>query len=128
MKRNNSITVHPIPSLNPQDKVEWYRKQPPGNYTRRRVGAAVAGLALLTAGGIAGTNIAERIDSSATPVCSGSEAHLVQPGETVWDIAGSVEGIYNVDKRPVVDRIIKSNGISGALHPGETLQIPENCG
>jgi nucleoid-associated protein YgaU len=48
---------------------------------------------------------------------------VVEPGDTLWSIAGSVAG--SDDVRPVVDRIQELNGLSGTdLVPGQVLRLP----
>jgi nucleoid-associated protein YgaU len=48
---------------------------------------------------------------------------VVEPGDTLWSIAGSVAG--SDDVRPVIDRIQELNGLSGVdLVPGQVLRLP----
>jgi nucleoid-associated protein YgaU len=54
---------------------------------------------------------------------AGVESVVVQPGDTLWSIAGSLGG--DDDVRVVVDRIQEINGLDGApLVPGQVLQLP----
>jgi len=54
---------------------------------------------------------------------AGVESVVVQPGDTLWSIAGSLGG--DGDVRAVVDRLQELNGLDGApLVPGQTLQLP----
>ena len=45
-------------------------------------------------------------------------AHVVEPGETLWEIAGELAP--HEDRRAVVDAIEAARGTS-AIHPGETI-------
>jgi len=48
---------------------------------------------------------------------------VVQPGDTLWSIAGSLGG--DDDVRAVVDEIQELNGLEGsALVPGQVLVLP----
>jgi nucleoid-associated protein YgaU len=54
---------------------------------------------------------------------AGESVVVVQPGDTVWDIAVAVSG--DDDVRDVVDEIQRLNGLDGtALVPGQTLRLP----
>jgi LysM repeat protein len=50
--------------------------------------------------------------------------HVVRAGETVWSIAVRLAGSEG-DPRPVVDRLIDLNHITGAvIVPGQRLLVP----
>jgi hypothetical protein len=54
---------------------------------------------------------------------AGETAVVVQPGDTVWEIAASISG--DDDIRAVVDEIQRLNHLHGAaLVPGQTLRLP----
>ena len=54
---------------------------------------------------------------------AGVQSVVVQPGDTLWSIAGEVAG--GDDVRDVVDRIQALNGLSGTvLIPGQILELP----
>jgi nucleoid-associated protein YgaU len=54
---------------------------------------------------------------------AGTTSVVVQPGDTLWSIATSLEG--DRDVRAVVDEIQQLNGLDGAvLVPGRTLLLP----
>jgi nucleoid-associated protein YgaU len=54
---------------------------------------------------------------------AGVESVVVQPGDTLWSIATSLDG--DGDVRAVVDEIQELNGLNGAaLVPGQTLLLP----
>jgi nucleoid-associated protein YgaU len=54
---------------------------------------------------------------------AGVETVVVQPGDTLWSIATSLDG--DGDVRAVVDEIQELNGLAGAeLVPGQVLQLP----
>jgi nucleoid-associated protein YgaU len=53
----------------------------------------------------------------------GESSVVVESGDTLWSIAGSVAG--SDDVRPVVDAIQELNGLSGTdLVPGQVLRLP----
>src|SRR5262249_7812473 len=53
-----------------------------------------------------------------------TRAYVVQPGDTLWSIAGTTEG-SNQDPRPLIDQIVSTNGVDpGNLVPGQVLRIP----
>ncbi|MGY1822811.1 LysM peptidoglycan-binding domain-containing protein [Geodermatophilus sp. SYSU D00079] len=54
----------------------------------------------------------------------GERSVVVQPGQTVWSIAGDVAG-GEQDVRAVVDAIEELNGLDGAVViPGQVLRLP----
>jgi nucleoid-associated protein YgaU len=53
----------------------------------------------------------------------GESSVVVEPGDTLWSIAGEVAG--SGDVRPLIDRIQDLNGLTGAeLVPGQVLRLP----
>jgi nucleoid-associated protein YgaU len=54
---------------------------------------------------------------------AGVETVVVQPGDTLWSIATSLDG--DGDVRAVIDEILQLNGLTdAALVPGQTLLLP----
>jgi nucleoid-associated protein YgaU len=54
---------------------------------------------------------------------AGVQSVVVQPGDTLWSIAGDAAG--TADVREVVDRIQELNGLQGTvLMPGQVLRLP----
>jgi hypothetical protein len=72
--------------------------------------AAVYGLGLL-----AGAS-SPSLPSSTTVV-------RVQPGESLWELAGRVAP--SSDRSAVVERIRELNGVEGAVQPGQPLTVPD---
>jgi nucleoid-associated protein YgaU len=55
---------------------------------------------------------------------AGDRSVVVEPGDTVWSIAGEVAGA-DQDVRTVVDAIEELNDLEGAaLVPGQVLELP----
>ena len=53
----------------------------------------------------------------------GTSSVVVERGDTLWAIAGSVAG--DQDVREVVDRIVELNALDGGrIEPGQVLQLP----
>ena len=104
----------------------------PAVYRRRRVVAlilAVAFVVVAMAGvravlrplaGADGGRPLSATDGSA-PVTAGHETLLVQPGETLWDIARDLQPTG--DLRPVVDELAALNG-GAMLEAGQTIVLP----
>jgi LysM repeat protein len=77
--------------------------------------AAVGGLLLLVAHLSAGS-------PTARPVLAPGAVVTVQPGDTLWSIAGQVAP--GRDPRSVVDQIRQSNHLTSvSLSPGQTLKV-----
>ncbi|GGQ04817.1 hypothetical protein GCM10010187_20760 [Actinomadura coerulea] len=55
-----------------------------------------------------------------------AETVVVEPGETLWDIASAADP--GSDPRLVVRRIIDLNGMAGdpTVHPGQELRLPSS--
>jgi Tfp pilus assembly protein FimV len=84
---------------------------------RRRLTAAAVGVLLVLALPAASRAVTDR---HADP----SNTYVVRPGDTLWTIA--VRLSPGSDPRPVIDRIVRTNGIDAAnLVPGQQLQLPE---
>jgi hypothetical protein len=103
----------------------------PAVYRRRRVVAlilavafvvvAMAGVrAVLPPTGADGGRPLSAAGSS-DPVTAGHETLLVQPGETLWDIARDLQPTG--DLRPVVDELAALNG-GATLEAGQRIALP----
>lgn len=96
-----------------------------GTYRRRRLTA----LALLAAVLVVAVLAAHALLGPAGPVgvaapdASGvpGAVHVVQPGDTFWDIARSLRP--NEDPRPLVARLVAAHG-SPSLMVGERIRLP----
>jgi nucleoid-associated protein YgaU len=105
----------------------------PGSPARRspRAGIRLTRRARLLAGVLV-LALGVAIGSWLGPLLAGSDGDLrlagvqsvvVQPGDTLWSIAGEVAG--NGDVRETVDRLQELNGLSGTvLMPGQILELP----
>ena len=92
--------------------------------TRVRHGRIVAVLLAATVGGVWAGSTAAAFGEGSEPVPISIRRYVVRPGDTLWSIAGRVDP--SSDPRPVVDAIMRANGVdAGALVPGQTLQIPD---
>ena len=64
-----------------------------------------------------------RATGSAEPVRVARSTYVVQPGDSLWDIAEGLSA--GADPRPLVDAIAQVNDVDPAmLTPGQTLLIP----
>ena len=124
------VDTHPRPALR-LIQGGLAARPSPAVYRRRRVVAlvlalafvvvAMAGLqALLPPTGPSGGDPLSATDGSA-PVPAGHETLLVQPGETLWDIARDLQPTG--DLRPVVDELAALNG-GATLEAGQTIVLP----
>lgn len=106
-----------------------HRGHPPIRLTRRGRAVLVAFAATVTlillwlnvgSGAFAGSR-----ESHGSPARA-SETVVVEPGETLWDIASSADP--GSDPRLVVQRIIDLNGLGGdpIVHPGQELRLPSS--
>ncbi len=104
----------------------------PAVYRRRRVVALILAVALVVVA-MAGIRAVLRpltgsddgrplsaLDASA-PVPAGTETLLVQPGESLWDIARDLQPTG--DLRPLVDELAALNG-GATLEAGQNLVLP----
>jgi LysM domain len=101
-----------------------------GVYRRRRIGAMLAVVTLVTLGYLTvlglGVVLAGPAGGAAVPkagaaaVGQGSRFYVVQPGDTLWSIARSLHP--SSDLRPVVDAL-ESRAGGAALSPGQRLRV-----
>ena len=62
-------------------------------------------------------------DASSTPSGPATRAVVVQPGQTLWQIAEQIRP--GVDPRETIIRIQSLNGFDGGVvHPGQQLVVP----
>jgi hypothetical protein len=76
--------------------------------------ATAACMAVVGLGMLAGS-VAPSVPAETTVV-------RVQPGESLWELAGRVAP--DSDAAAVVERIRELNGVEGAVHPGQPLTVP----
>lgn len=84
---------------------------------RRRRTVAMLGLVVVAT--LAGGGVAET-----APQGTGRVAVRVQPGDTLWGIAGE-HAPRGTDVRAYVDALIELNGLEGALQAGTRLRLPK---
>lgn len=89
--------------------------------TRRgRLAITLVTAAALASAGMLGAQTAIAGDGSST---SQTEIVVVQPGETLWSIAGAA--VPGADRRDVIIDIQQLNGLSGSqVMAGQTLVVP----
>lgn len=106
----------------------------PSVYRRRRILAAglcllgVAVLLLLAQliqAGIGGGPLSSADAAAGSPpmIAAGTRDYVVQPGDTLWTIAGRVDP--NGDERPLVDALQRELGTTD-IYPGEHIAIPSH--
>lgn len=83
---------------------------------RRRV--TLATIALVVVATLAGGGVADT-----APQAQGRRAVRVQPGDTLWGIAGRFAP-PDSDVRAYVDALIELNGLEGGLQAGVRLRLP----
>jgi hypothetical protein len=104
------------------------RRQPLAVYRRRRVGAALVAftVAILV---LSGASSLERRLTEEPPESTSATAevpaidgptYVVQPGDTVWSIAGRIDP--GGDVRPTVDRLVEAAG-GATLQPGQRIRL-----
>jgi Tfp pilus assembly protein FimV len=84
---------------------------------RRRV--TLATLAVVVAATLAGGGVGETAPAAGRP-----RAVRVQPGDTLWGIAGE-HAPGGTDVRAYVDALIELNGLEGPLQAGARLRLPK---
>lgn len=84
---------------------------------RRRLTLGTAAL-IVVAATLAGGGVAETAPQSGRP-----RAVVVQPGDTLWGIAGE-HAPEGSDVRVYVDALIEVNGLEGPLQAGTRLRLP----
>ena len=102
------------------------RRLPAEVYRRRRITAAVVvamfivlvAWSLISLAGAYFTGVA---NAATEPVQDGERVTIVQPGDTVWAIASSIN--TDGDLRDTVDVLVELNG-SSALTVGQRLVLP----
>lgn len=92
-------------------------------YRRRRLAVAVLAVVTLLAartllGALGGGSLAS--PEPAPPVLIGQSSHVVQPGDTLWSIARSLQP--GADPRPLVDRLA-AHRHGAPLRVGERLAL-----
>ena len=105
------------------------RRPSPEVLRRRRLVALALLCALLSLAAIGASTVVAAFSgpSAGSPVPTdgpelvAAEVHVVQPGETYWSIAASLEP--GDDLRPTVDALVEANG-GGPLQAGDRLVLP----
>lgn len=120
------VTAPPLETqpMLPRPRLVVVAPPPPAVFRRRRLAAAgvllaVFVLALLVVGRVA-TVLG---GSPAVPAHRpGPTSYVVQPGDTLWSIARSLQP--EGDVRPVVHGLLDANGGAPALSVGQVLMVP----
>ena len=99
------------------------RRQPSAAVRRWRAGVVLSAIAvcgtLLGAGSLAGAGQATE-PPAPTEAVSPAPIHVVQPGDTLWSVARSLQP--DGDVRPLVARLRAASG-GGPLVPGQRLRL-----
>lgn len=112
------------------NRIDGHLPQNAEAISRRRraliVLGGIAATAALVAGGKLATEAFDQPDFSPSNV-----EHVVQPGETVWDIAGEVDNSDSIDRRDIVDHIQNMDANAdvfedGVLDQGEVVERPQS--
>jgi len=82
---------------------------------------AATGVAVMLAGSAAQAGGADASEHRAPKAAV--RTYVVHPGDTLWGIASRLVGPEG-DPRPVMDDLVRSNGIDGALAVGTRLTLP----
>ncbi|OMQ16089.1 hypothetical protein A7K94_0204905 [Modestobacter sp. VKM Ac-2676] len=89
----------------------------------RRGRRVVAALSVAIGLSVAAGTLAVVVDAEPALQLAGASTVVVQPGDTLWSIAGSVAP--EEDRRAVVDAILDRNGLDDVvLQPGQVLELP----
>jgi nucleoid-associated protein YgaU len=100
-----------------------HRPVQPGRVRLTARGRLVAAVLALTGGVVLAAVLGGSGAGSGGLRLAGEKAVVVEPGDTVWEIAASISG--DDDVRAVVDQIQRLNHLGGApLVPGQTLRLP----
>jgi nucleoid-associated protein YgaU len=100
-----------------------HRRPAPGGLRLTARGRVLVAALVLTAGVVLAAVVGAAGGTPAGLRLAGDRTVVVQPGDTVWDIAASISG--GDDIRAVVDEIQRLNHLGGApLAPGQTLRLP----
>jgi hypothetical protein len=100
----------------------------PGTVRRRRihVGRLVLVLLAVTLVAWGGARVAFAVAESSHPV---GIVHVVQAGDTVWQIVVDEYGSGDQDVRVLVDKVLEANHMSRAVvRPGQRLVLPPASG
>jgi nucleoid-associated protein YgaU len=117
------LVAAPVPAVRPEGRGD----RPAARLRLTRRGRVVVRLAvvllgvLVTAVVVLGGSRVARAGETATPVPVAY--HVVQPGESLWQIAGRVAP--GVDRRDTVARIVELNALeAGSLEAGSRIAVP----
>lgn len=92
-------------------------------YVRRRIAVASVLFSLLAAFGVgAGNVLANRGGDPASATAVRQATYMVQPGDTIWSIAGAHSG--GADLVDYVDDMIELNGGSTIVQVGQLIALP----
>jgi nucleoid-associated protein YgaU len=108
----------------PRPRLVVVATPPPAVFRRRRLAAAGVLLAVFVLAILVVGRVATVLGGSpAVPAHRpGPTSYVVQPGDTLWDIARSLQP--EGDVRPVVHGLLAANGGAAALVVGQVLMVP----
>ena len=120
------VTAPPLETqpMLPRPRLVVVATPPPAVFRRRRLAAAGVLLAVFVLAILVVGRVATVLGGSpAVPAHRpGPTSYVVQPGDTLWSIARSLQP--EGDVRPVVHGLLDANGGAPALSVGQVLMVP----
>lgn len=106
----------------PRPSSAAFHAAPSANFTRRRLRVVVVALALAVFAVLFASNtFADAQSSTGGVVATGGTVVIVQPGDTMWSLARSLQPTGDI--RPLVTQLARAHG-GAALQAGERIVLP----